>query len=137
MSTVAQERAAIAAALSTITGLNVDGYWPDAINCPAALVKPQAMGAHEAIGGTGHRVRAYEVMVLAAPTQNGAKLGETILDPYLDDSGSKSIGAALDADVTLGGLVASVEWQWQDYGSFSIGGPEYIGARFTVTVWPF
>ena len=136
MSTVKQEREAIATALQTISGLNVDGYWLDSINCPAALVKPQTKGFQEAIGDGTLRVRTYEIMILAAPTQSGATLGEQILDPYLDETGSQSIGAALDADHTLGGLVTTLLWQWQDYGSFMVGNIEYIGARFTVTVWP-
>ena len=136
MSTVAQERVAISAALATISGLNVDGYWPDAINCPHALVKPLSMTMQETPGSPGFRPRTYEVMLLAAPTQNGSTLGEQTLDPYLDETGTKSIGAALDADHTLGGVVNTIIWQWADYGSFMVGTIEYIGAKFTVTVYP-
>lgn len=135
--TVTQIRSGLAARLNTISGVRASASWPDTLNLPAAIVKPTSGQYHQAMGSPGYSQITFEIVFLAASTQLGLKRGQEALDPYLDASGSQSLKAALEGDLTLGGFAQTlIVTGWSNYGSFAVGEIEYIGAQLTVEVWP-
>ncbi len=143
MATIAQIRDGLQARMATIAGLHAYDVWPDNVEPPAAIVVPKKGDYHQAMGNPGHTHQEYEIILLAAPVQRGYIRGQDKIDPYLDDAGSSSIKAAIEADKTLGGIVTTTKVVgWRDYGSLSInnetiaGGLEYWGAKLDVEVYP-
>lgn len=135
--TISQVRKGLETQLKAITGLRAHATWPDTVNAPAAIVKPMSGQYHEAMGSPGYSAQTYEITLVIAATEKGLARGQEALDPYLDDTGTKSIKAAIEGDVTLGGLVQTlIVSGWDTYGSIAIGTVEYIGAKLHVNVWP-
>lgn len=139
MPTVTQIRSGLAARLATIAGLKASSVWPDSLNLPAAIVRPQTGLYHQAMGDPGYQQLTYEIVLLVAPLQNGLAVGQSTIDPYLDASGTKSIKAAIEGDVTLGGLVSTlIVTGWRDYGTLmaasKVADIEYFGAILDVIV---
>ncbi len=120
--------------LLTITGLRAYATWPDTITCPAALVRPVEWDYRMAIGNVNRGL--FEIILLAAPTQEGLVRGQDKIDAYLDDTGVTSIKVALEAGKTLGGAATTLVVRgWRVYGSLEVAGIEYLGARIEVEVW--
>ena len=128
-------RTGLQTALATLSGLNAYDTWPDQIICPAALVKPVLGEHHVALGrGTAPMKLTFEIILLAAPTENGLVLAQQALDPYLG-TGTGSIQNALEADQSLGNAATSVVCkQWHSYGAVAVDTIEYAGVTFDVEV---
>lgn len=134
---ITQIRNGLAMSLKAIPGLRVEAVWPDTLNTPAALVRPMNGRFHEAMGSPGFSYLTFEIVILAAATAKGLKNGQELLDPYLEPSGPKSLKAAIERDITLGGVVTTlIVLGWQNYGSLAVADIEYLGAQLSVDVWP-
>ena len=108
--------------------------WPDQIHTPCVLVKPLS-SAFSQVSGDLVEVE-FEVIVLAAATQQGLEIGERLLDAYLNNADTKSLRKAIESDRTLGGYAQEVYVrEWRDYGSLVVSDIEYIGVKLSVTVW--
>lgn len=98
-------RVAIKAALSTISGLHAQATEPAAPSLPAAWPAPVSWSYDEDFSAsTTYQFKVWIAVGLGADINRG----QTALDPYLSPTGSKSVKAALLADVSLGGVVNSV-----------------------------
>lgn len=132
-------RAGLATRLATISGLNVHAVHQDTINTPAAVVRPERRDFALSMGSAPSAANSilFVVTLYAASAENGLATGQAILDGYLDDSGSASVRAAIEADRTLGGEVTTLRVvRWYDYDTYEAGGIEYVACRFEVEVWP-
>jgi hypothetical protein len=76
---------------------------PDQINAPAAVVVVKSGQYSLTMGSPGNLAYVFEVILYIAPVQQGSNRGQEKVDPYLDVSGSSSIPATVEADITLGG----------------------------------
>lgn len=129
MTDIAAIRVAIATALKAIDGLRVhdDGLWPDAVNPPAALIKPTTDRPLSLDEST--LVEMFEVVVVVkggGPYESSQKA----LDGYVSSTGAQSIKAALQAG--LGGALLSANRR--DYGVFEVGGTVLSGAAWDLEV---
>ncbi len=123
-------RTGIQSKLSTITGLKAYATWPDQLAAPCAIVKPSSCEMDSDFDGDNDLL--FEVLVLAAPIQNGMVRGQDVLDAYLDDSGASSVKAAIEA----GGAYRVM--RWRDYGPHDVppgSGAVYLAAVFDVLVY--
>lgn len=134
MASISAIRDGIKARLATITGLRTYDVWPDQLHVPCVLVKPSNGTFRETLGGVPSA--RFELILLVHPFQVGIARGQDRLDPYLDDTGSQSIHAALRGDVTLGGAVHTCDPAgWRDYGVLEVNGVPYLGATIDLEVW--
>lgn len=132
--TVAQIATALQTALETISGLRTAPYLSDNVTPPVALVAIETVEHHGAFGG-GDVQHDFTVFVIASRASERA--GIEALEGYMSQAGTTSIRAAIEADVTLGGVVSSA---WVKKAgppkSISIGstGVVYLACEFAVEV---
>ena len=125
-------RDAIKTALATITGLRTYDTAPESIGeLPAAYIVPLGGSYDYDVGG--NMEHHFEVVLLV---QRGGSLSEAqdSLDAYLNESGSTSIKAAIDAaSLSTHGDAIRCEG-YRDYGGLEYAGQLYLGCKFDVTV---
>lgn len=128
-------RSGIATRLQTITGLRVHTTVPDDIQPPAAVIGPPTGVYADAVGPSTSATVQIPVWVLVSRAD--ARTGQNALDDYIDDTGSKSVLAAVDGDNTLGSEVDDCQVQgWENYGAaFTFGDTQYIGVQFNLEVF--
>lgn len=135
MADVGDIRQAIADALDTIDGLHVSDVWPDSVQTPQAIVQLKSALYRQAMGGDNN-LYEFEVVLLASGVEQGLRHGQEILDPYVNSTTSKSVLRVLEEDSTLGDVVNSVgQIALTDYGTMTVGGIDYVGARWSVQIW--
>ncbi len=112
------QRAAIATALATVSGLRVDaaGLWPDRTNLPAAHVAPSDAASPMSLT-MGTWTEAYEVTVLVSLAA-GLSRGQRALDDLYD-----GVVTAL-VDGLAGSLMQIAR---QSYGVLEVDGAEFLG----------
>jgi hypothetical protein len=93
-------RAGLVAALSTISGYQVSGYWLSNPTPPGMHVFPDAV-TYDLAGSRG--ADEWVWFVQAFVSLNIDKAAQMRLDELLASSGAMSVKAAVEADVTLGG----------------------------------
>ena len=103
MTTISAVRAGLVARLNNVGGLRAYPTMPDQINAPAAVVVVKSGQYSLTMGSPGNLAYVFEVILYIAPVQQGSNRGQEKVDPYLDVSGSSSIVATVEADITLGG----------------------------------
>lgn len=102
MATFAQIRAGLKANLDAIVDVQVSDYMLSNPSPPTIQVFPEAVTYHQAMGN-GMDAKRFTVQAFVGLTSDvGA---QKKLDTWLDDSGSTSVKAAIEADRTLGGFV--------------------------------
>lgn len=129
MASLTATLATIATGLDTISGLRVhaDGLWPDVVNPPAALVKPN--GNDPLVLDESIVTESIEVVVVV---QGGGPYtsAQKALLPYCANSGSASVPAALRT--ALGSALVSLKRR--EYGTFEIGDVVLAGAAWDLEV---
>jgi hypothetical protein len=130
-------RAALKTALDNVTGLTAYTYWPAGCSeLPAAMPVPGPTTYGETFDDQGSV--NFEVHLLAAWAESGFETGQALLDAFLDDVGASSVRAALEADITLGGVAEDVRViRVHDYHfghRMFPGGPPAWGVVFDVAV---
>jgi hypothetical protein len=140
VASIKEIRAALAAALQGIPGVNVTAYIKGSPQTPALYVYPGAPGGgeftnyHTAMGNRA--MRTFTVRALAgSPIEEAAQMR---LDELLDADGDSSVRQVLEADKTLGGLVASVTVVRSDsYSSFQLAATstQLLAAEWHVDVY--
>jgi hypothetical protein len=132
--TVAQILEGLRVRLDTIAGLHAHAEQPDVILTPAAWPSLVGIEYDDTLDATD--LLKFEVNVAAAPAQGGLAKGYAATYLYLASSGAKSLKAALEADVTLGGLVDTlVVADSAAVGAYQAAGLAYIGGKLTVNVY--
>jgi hypothetical protein len=131
MATIAQIRAAIAAAI-VIDGLRVHSSWPGQINAPAAVVRRKSTNFGVDFEGSDDHM--FAVSVFVATSDPGT--AQERLDAYLSTSGTSSIKAALEnASATLTGVIQFLNVEGvEEEGITSISGIDYLSGTINITV---
>lgn len=122
-------RTSLAAVWASIPGLRVHpkGLWPDSINPPALLLKPSRRRPQVLDRST----QAYEFDLILAAQLATMAAAQTVIDPYVSDSGAQSIEATLFASA-LGSSVLACDLE--QYGGIKVNGIDYLGAQWRLEV---
>jgi len=135
---IAAVRAALGMAPQNVrvgnTQLNCTRHTPNSVTVPAWYPTTVALD-YASDKGTfnGEPVIEANCLVLTAPEANPEE-GQALLDAYLSD-GPTSIKAALEADLTLGGVCQTLHVHTIDgYQLYTVGLATYYGARFRVLI---
>jgi hypothetical protein len=130
--TVSQVADGLKARLATISGLRTFSYQPEQENPPFGYPQINNINYHRAYGG-GDVVMDWTVFVIV-----GRYLDRTAhaqLDDYLSYSGSKSIRAAIEGDLTLGGVCSTlIVRSGADITSLDAGGAQFLVIQMQVEV---
>jgi hypothetical protein len=126
-------RAALAANLSSIPGLNESPYLLGNPTPPAAEVQPADIDYHQAMGNGVERWTLIVRVFVGTMSDKGAQIR---LDRLLASSGSESVKAAIESDTSLAGAVDDVTvTRCTGYRIFNREGmPSVLGAEWTVSV---
>jgi hypothetical protein len=118
--------------LETIPGLRVYELIPSPAVAPAAVVG-QLDFTFDLNNARGLDQANLDVVVLV---QNLAqKTAQINLDKYLQGSGTYSIKAAIESDLTLGGACNTLRVTSAQAGSYISGDIEFLSYRYSLTVW--
>ena len=119
--------------LSNITSLSVYKYVPDMVEPPTAVV-----GVVERIEYDNSFARGsdtYTIPVILYISRVDTQLSQETLDSYLQSSGSNSVKAQVESDVTLNGQASSVRvTDASDYGVYNVNNVDYLGVQFSIEV---
>jgi hypothetical protein len=63
------------------------------------------------------------------------RTGQDALDKYLAGSGSASVKAAIESDLTLGGACNTLRVTSAESGTYQNNDQEFLSYRYRVTVW--
>lgn len=130
--TITQIAEGIAESLGVIDGLRVYDVQPDQFAVPCAIVNIDTIDYHGAFQmGLVETTFKVLVMVGRMETRNAVHA----LDAYLSPQGDKSIRRAIEADVSLGGRVASAfVTRASAFQSITVGDAVYLGVELDVEV---
>ena len=133
MANVGTIRTAIAANLSTISGLRTSSYVPDVVNPPIAIVRPDNIAFDTAFA---RGLDALEFVVMTIVGRVDERTSQSRLDAYCDTTGTSSIKRAIESNRTLGGAVSDLRvTEMRNYTTLNIGDVIYLAAEFVVQVY--
>lgn len=110
---------------AAIPALNTYPYAVAGITAPAMMVfPPDRLPYGETFGDAA--TMWYTVRLLVARKQDGSDQAQ--LNGYMSRAGAESVRAAIEADPTLGGVVADVRVvEATNYGNWPVGSTTYLG----------
>lgn len=127
---LASVRAGISDVLQNVNNLRIYEWIPSQLSPPAAVVS-LGTGQYDADFNDGMVVN-YGVLVML--TRADDQHGQERLDEFLGQ-GSDSVYYVVDANPTLNGSCNSARViSWNNPGTFSIGGIEYLGVEVNIEV---
>lgn len=131
--TFSQVRAALAAALAAIPGLNTYAEQAEQVTVPAAIVLPvQGTFLRWATMDGALEITLRAVLVVARTDSSG---GQALIDPFLAATGSQSVLGCLQANPTLGGVVSYANLtEATGYGPVAVGAIDYLGCHLIVSI---
>lgn len=134
MTSLAQVRAALGTALTSIPDLEVHDTIGGSYNVPFAVIRVDDLDEpRETFSRSGTIALPMQVFVFVARPDD--ELAQIALDEYLDWAGDMSIVDALESDPTLGGVVDSVWWNsFRNLGAEEVAGLGYFGGVWGFTV---
>lgn len=122
-------RANLKTRLATITGLRVYDHVPDSVNVPAAVVGQLDL-TFDASFNRGFDNATCTIILIVGRMSEQA--GQTKLDGYLSGTGSTSVKAAIEADVTLQGAVQTLRVTQATAGTVQVSNVDYLAYRYLV-----
>jgi hypothetical protein len=135
--TLTNIRQALADAIqSRIDGIQVSPWLLANPTPPAAHVFPAQLSYHQAFG---NGMETWEFTLQVFVSENAGDIGsQQILDRYLSRTGPSSIKAALEDDLTLGGVISDLTvTQSSGYRQYMTQGrANVLGAEWTINVIP-
>jgi len=135
--TVDEIQAGIKGRLETIDGLHAYATEPEKPNPPQAYPRlvDWTYDQEFAFGGEVSMLYHFDVWVLV-PLVPDFNRAQTMLNPYLSASGTRSVKLAIEEDVTLGGIVESCRLTGGGaYGKAEIGSIPVLGASMRLEVF--
>lgn len=131
---IASVRDALKTNLATVTGLQCYDTVPDKPEPPCAIVQPDPDGfLFRETMGKGVVRFSFVITVLVQKSVDTAS--QDTLDGYLNPSGTGSVWAAIENDITLGGAASNAAVQFvRQYGEFVFNDLSYLGAEIVVGV---
>jgi len=115
--------------LATITGLRVYDHVPDSVNVPGAVVG-QLDITFDASFNRGFDNATCTIILIVGRMSEQA--GQSKLDGYLAGTGSTSVKAAIEADVTLQGAVQTLRVTQATAGTVQVSNVDYLAYRYLV-----
>ena len=132
--TLAQMADGLEARLGTIDGLRVFDHVPDSFAVPCAFVMPESVNYHGAFSG-GDAETDWTITVIVGRTANRA--AQKTLYEFCSYSGARSVRAAIEGDLSLGGRVQScVVDTAQNMRMISQGEGDYLAVDFRCRIHP-
>jgi hypothetical protein len=122
-------RSGLKTRLATISGLKTYDYIPDSVNVPGAVVGQLDLDFDASLNRGLDRASCTILLIVGRMSESA---GQTKLDGYLASSGSTSVKAAIEADVTLGGAVQTLRVTNATAGSVQVAATDYLAYRYTV-----
>jgi len=133
MASLSSIRSGIATNLGNISSLTVFGFVPDSIEPPTAVVGVVDNIEYDTSMSRG--ADTYSIPVFLYVSRVDAQDAQDTLDAFLASTGSSSVKAQVESDITLGGEAQSVRVVEADnYGVYTINNIDYLGCEFTVEV---
>lgn len=134
MATFTAIRDGIKTRLETISGVTVYDTVPDYLDPPACIVAPLTTLDYDTTMARG--ADTYQIPVVFYIQRVDAATAQDSLDTFLQSSGSSSVKAAIEGDITLGGAAMSVRVvSASDYGEYEVNqGTSYLGVTFNLEV---
>lgn len=127
-------RKGLAAAAAAVTGLRTQHFAPMNNVSPPLFAVGECTNEFDLVMHRGADEWLFECRLYAANIDDPRTATEK-LDTFLNP-GAGSIKAALEADRTLGGVVAALRVERiKGYAIYTVGTASFIGARFDVRVW--
>ena len=100
--TISEASAGLREALTQIPGLRVVEYLPDQINPPMAIMTVDSVQYHGAFRQGDPR---YQFTITVIVARASERVAQQKLEEFMSATGSKSVRAAIEEDMTLGGSV--------------------------------
>jgi hypothetical protein len=133
MANLSSIRSGIATNLENISSLTVIGFVPDSIEPPTAVVGVVDTLEYDSTMARG--ADTYNIPVFLYVSRIDAQDSQDTLDAFLASSGSSSVKAQVESDITLGGQAQSVRVVEADnYGVYTINNIDYLGVEFMIEV---
>ena len=133
MANLSSIRSGIATNLENISSLTVFGFVPDSIEPPTAVVGVVDTLEYDSTMARG--ADTYNIPVFLYVSRIDAQDSQDTLDAFLASSGSSSVKAQVESDITLGGQAQSVRVAEADnYGVYTINNIDYLGVEFMIEV---
>ena len=133
MANLSSIRSGIATNLENISALTVFGFVPDSIEPPTAVVGVVDTLEYDSTMARG--ADTYSIPVFLYVSRVDAQDSQDTLDAFLASTGSSSVKAQVESDITLGGEAQSVRVVEADnYGVYTINNIDYLGVEFMIEV---
>ena len=133
MASVTSIRNGLGDNLANISSLTVFKFVPDFIEPPTAVVGVVENIEYDTTIQRG--ADKYEIPVFLYVSRVDAQDSQESLDAYLASTGSESVKAQVESDVTLGGSANSCRViEANEVGVYTINNIDYLGVEFTVEV---
>lgn len=132
--TVSQVQTGIKNRLATISGLRAFEYQPDNYTTfPFSFNQLNSVEYHRAFQG-GNVVYDFTIFVIVGRVSE--RTAQASLDGFLSYSGASSVRAAIEGDLTLGGIVDSVVINRStSIRGLTIGDAEYLSIEISLLVY--
>lgn len=131
--TILQVMEAIESALDNITGLRTTPFIKDQMSPPFAMVGVPEIPDYHGAFKSGMMSISPKVYVFTSAAVD--RIGQTRLSEFADPVGTKSIKAALEADNSLGSVVAQVVVKsFRPLGAEEMGAMGYYGGVFDLMI---
>ena len=133
MASLSSIREGLKTRLATISGLSIFSFVPDSIEPPTAVVGVMSSLEYDSTMARG--ADTYNIPVFLYVSRIDAQDSQDTLDAFLASSGSSSVKAQVESDITLGGQAQSVRVVEADnYGVYTINNIDYLGVEFMIEV---
>ena len=131
--TMAQIRSGLNTRLATISGIQTSAYMLDSPVPPTIQVMgPEVVEYDDAMQ---RGLDTYTIVLQAFAGTPESQAAQTIVDGWLAPSGSTSVKAAVEGDITLGGVVASARVaRANGYRIYDLPTGKTLGCEFFVVV---
>lgn len=125
-------RNGLKANIATIRGIRIYDLIPDVIVPPCAIVGQLDL-TFDINNSRGLDQANVDVFVIVQ--RFSERSGQDALDKYLAGSGTDSIKAAIESDLTLGGACNTLRVTSAESGTYQNNDQEFLSYRYRITVW--
>jgi hypothetical protein len=121
------------ARLATISGVRAYSYQPEQLNPPFAFPVLNSANYHQTMGGTS--LTSFDFTITVVVGRWVDRTAHAALDGFLSPTGSTSILAALESDLTLGGACSNlIVTSSANISALEQDDAEFLQVSFSVTV---
>lgn len=125
-------RNGLKANIATIRGIRIYDLIPDVIVPPCAIVGQLDL-TFDLNNSRGLDQANVDVFIIVQ--RFSERTGQDALDKYLAGSGTESIKAAIESDLTLGGACNTLRVTSAESGTYQNNDQDFLSYRYRVTVW--